>query len=210
MWTDSELTIFPLSLIKAVCGVLDGSTGGALESLAGFGQRQLDSTMTSRDFSAGITSEPTHLNKRQLQNIDATIKLTEGLCQDITVNQILATPQKKSDQAININVGINNVQLFCFGTVEFNLVGYEGRASFKSRVRVSGTDVDVLLVSTDLNNEFPTTGCVSGCRAPVTVDSLNFDDVSVDNVPDQVADIVVEALTEPVTELVEKLGGKGK
>ena len=107
-------------------------------------------------------------------------------------------------------MGIDNLRLFCFGTIEFELVGFKGRASFESRVAVYDTDVDVLLVSTDLKKEFPSTGCVSDCRAPVTVDSLTFDEVSVDNVPDAVLDIVVEALTEPVTEVIEELGGEGK
>ena len=135
--------------------------------------------------------------------------MKDAFCKDITVGEVVVTTQVKGD-AIQVNVVVDDIQLFCFGTVEFEVAGLTGSLNFEATAGVPTTDVDLLLVSNDLDTEFPSSGCVTSCSAPVQVESLVIDDVHVDSVPNEIVDVVVEALTEPVIEAIETLGGDGK
>ena len=152
---------------------------------------------------------PSAINTRRLQGIAADVELKNGVCQDITIGQVVVTTEVKGN-AINVNVAVDNIQIFCSGSLKFGLAGINGGLDFEAHLSVPTTDVDVLLVSNDLNKEFPSSGCVVSCSAPVEVDSFVLDDVFVEGIPDKMVDEVVEAITPPVIEAIEMLGGEGK
>ena len=179
----------------AVCDSLDNPVVGILRDLTGFRRRQLRNALPG--------------DLRQLQNLDATIRLREGFCKDITVDEVFAKSNQKTRQALNVPIEVDTIETFCYGTVDFAIVGFEGSLDFVAEVRVPQTKVDVLLLSTDLSKEFPSTGCVTDCSTYVRVDSLHFDDFYVKRLPHEIVEVIVEALEEPVADVVEELGGEG-
>lgn len=179
-------------LIPALCDALSSGT------IPGFATRKRGRYLTG------------NRQGRELQNIDATVSLEEGFCQDITVRQVFATSEQKTTEALDVLVEIDQIETECFGTVTFEVIGYSGSLNFEASVRAPTLDLDVLLLSTNLNRELPSSGCVTDCRSSVRVDSLQFDDLKVKGIPKDIVQVVVDALRDPVSEVVESLGGDGK
>jgi hypothetical protein len=178
--------------------------------LAAFLGRRRRLLLLEEHFTSGDIGEEFRLTSRQLQTISASINLKEGFCKDITIGEVLVATEQKSQTTLGVAIAISTANTFCYGTIEFDFVGFKGSADFATSVVVPSVDLDLLLISSDLDKELPNSGCVGKCDASLQVSSLTIDNVKVDGISDAILSVLVDALQEPVADVVEQLGSDGK
>ena len=149
--------------------------------------------------------------ERLLQATEGTdLSFTNGFCDDLVVQEVLLTSESLTDDAVGVNVMVTRLTGICTGVLEFDLVGSKGTADFEAYIVFDSLDADLLLIS-EVEGGFPNTGCLAACESMVTVESLEIDNVQMeDGNNEELFGSLFDQLEDRTALLLETLGEESK
>lgn len=105
---------------------------------------------------------------------DLIIKIKNLYCTDLTVEDILLTYEKESNQKLSFTVSVQGLDMNCYGDYDYAYGAIKGSGSIAATTDSNTLETKIALTSTDFDVEPPSEAVVEYCEARVDVTNLDF------------------------------------
>jgi hypothetical protein len=102
------------------------------------------------------------------------LKITELTCRDLSVGDIVLTPNKESNQRLTFKVDLVDLALNCEGRFNYDWGRIDGNGSVEANINKSQASTVLAFSSTNFALEPPGDSTVDSCDASINIDNMEF------------------------------------
>jgi hypothetical protein len=102
------------------------------------------------------------------------LKITELTCRDLSVGDIVLTPNKESNQRLTFKVDLVDLTLNCEGRFNYDWGRIDGNGSVEANINKSQASTVLAFSSTNFALEPPGDSTVDSCDASINIDNMEF------------------------------------